>query len=155
MFARFAETLTGRSRHIGNRRVAFALAAYRGDRGRYPEDLGQLAPDYLDAVPADLFGAKRCAIAHRRRLSALQRCMNGVDEEGRAAGDQPPGDDMSVRMPTRHGKRREESFASHATLVAADRIQESVQVLRLRKIGPQGQARLDIFRRVSGSIIWR
>ncbi|HEX5271371.1 MAG TPA: hypothetical protein VFW33_12820, partial [Gemmataceae bacterium] len=38
--------------------VAFALAAYRADHGRYPAKLDELAPKYLAAVPDDLFSGK-------------------------------------------------------------------------------------------------
>jgi hypothetical protein len=37
--------------------VALALRAYRLERARYPEDLTQLVPEYLRAVPNDPFGA--------------------------------------------------------------------------------------------------
>ena len=40
-----------------NLRVAFALAAYRADRGRYPAKLDDLAPKYLAAVPGDVFSS--------------------------------------------------------------------------------------------------
>ncbi len=38
-----------------NLQVAFALAAYQSDNGRYPAKLDDLAPKYLAAVPSDLF----------------------------------------------------------------------------------------------------
>ncbi|MBO0699584.1 MAG: hypothetical protein J2P46_14405, partial [Zavarzinella sp.] len=38
-----------------NLQVAFALAAYRADAGRYPARLAELAPKYLPEVPGDLF----------------------------------------------------------------------------------------------------
>src|SRR5262249_31184032 len=41
-----------------NLHLALALAAYRGEHGRYPEQLDALAPKYLAAVPTDLFSGK-------------------------------------------------------------------------------------------------
>jgi hypothetical protein len=41
-----------------NLHVAFALAAYRRDRGRYPATLNDLVPRYLAVVPGDLFSGK-------------------------------------------------------------------------------------------------
>jgi hypothetical protein len=37
--------------------LALALRAYRLEKGAYPEQLSQLVPDYMQAVPADGFGA--------------------------------------------------------------------------------------------------
>lgn len=39
-------------------RVAIALRRFRMDNSAYPEDLGALAPDYLDEVPIDPFSGK-------------------------------------------------------------------------------------------------
>src|SRR5262249_25525480 len=41
-----------------NQHLAFALAAYRLDHGRYPPALGELEPKYLDTVPGDVFSGK-------------------------------------------------------------------------------------------------
>jgi hypothetical protein len=41
-----------------NLRLAFALAAYHRDHGRYPAKLEALATKYLAAVPDDLFSGK-------------------------------------------------------------------------------------------------
>jgi hypothetical protein len=41
-----------------NLHVAFALAAYQRDNGRYPAKLEDLAPKYLVAIPDDLFRGK-------------------------------------------------------------------------------------------------
>ena len=39
-------------------RLAFALAAYKADKGQYPPDLASLAKEYVREVPADLFTGK-------------------------------------------------------------------------------------------------
>src|SRR5262249_61240305 len=40
-----------------NLQIAFALAAYRADQGKYPPRLDELAPNYLSTIPLDLFSA--------------------------------------------------------------------------------------------------
>jgi hypothetical protein len=85
--------------------LAFALAAYRHDHGRYPAELSGLAPKYLVHVPSDLFTGTPL-IYHPRADGYLLYSVgvNGKDEDGRSYGDDPPGDDLSVRMPPRPTK---------------------------------------------------
>jgi hypothetical protein len=83
-----------------NLHLAFALAAYRGEHGRYPEQLDALAPKYLAAVPTDLFSGK--GLLYRRLKDGYLLYsvgVNGLDEQGHGANDTPRGDDMSIRMP--------------------------------------------------------
>jgi hypothetical protein len=83
-----------------NLHVAFALAAYRRDQGRYPEKLDALAPRYLPEVPEDLFSG--LPLIYRLTDSGYQFYSvgtNGRDEGGRWYDDDPPGDDPGVRMP--------------------------------------------------------
>jgi hypothetical protein len=83
-----------------NLRVAFALAAYRADRGRYPAKLDELAPKYLAAVPGDLFSGN--ALIYRpseKGYLVYSVGVNGKDEGGRWYDDDPPGDDPRVRLP--------------------------------------------------------
>jgi hypothetical protein len=85
-----------------NLHLAFALAAYRGDRGAYPEKLDALAPSYLEAVPVDLYSGK--ALIYRpldNGYLLYSVGVNGLDEQGHGHDDTPPGDDPSVRMPLR------------------------------------------------------
>jgi len=80
--------------------LAFALAAYRSDMGRYPAKLDQLAPKYIDEVPDDLFSGK--ALVYRATGNGYLLYsvgLNGKDEGGRGPDDDPPGDDLRVRMP--------------------------------------------------------
>jgi hypothetical protein len=80
--------------------VAFALAAYRADNDRYPETLAELARAYLPEVPADLFGGKPLAYKPSANGYLLYSVgPNGKDDGGRGERDDPPGDDLSVRMP--------------------------------------------------------
>jgi hypothetical protein len=80
--------------------VAFALAAYRRDRGRCPKQLDALAPKYLDKIPMDLFSGKPL-IYHPSEEGYLLYSVgvNGCDEQGQSSDDQPPGDDLAIRVP--------------------------------------------------------
>jgi hypothetical protein len=83
-----------------NVQVAFGLAAYRRDRGGYPKALNALAPRYLAKVPEDRFSGK--ALVYRPSTDGYLLYsvgVNGKDEQGRGPEDQPPGDDLSARMP--------------------------------------------------------
>ena len=83
-----------------NLHLAFALAAYRRDHGKYPAKLDALAPDYLAAVPQDLFSGKPLIYRPDEKGYLLYSVgINGVDEGGRWYDDEPPGDDPGVRMP--------------------------------------------------------
>jgi hypothetical protein len=89
-----------------NLHVAFALAAYRRDAGRYPARLDDLAPKYLAAVPADLFAGRPLIYRPSETGYLLYSVgVNGKDEGGRWADDDPPGDDLRVRMPLPELKR--------------------------------------------------
>jgi hypothetical protein len=83
-----------------NQQVAFALAAYRGDHGRYPEKLDALAPQYLAQVPGDLFSGEPLIYRPGEdRYLFYSVGVNGQDDGGRWYDDDPPGDDPGVRMP--------------------------------------------------------
>ncbi len=80
--------------------VAFALAAYRRDTGHYPAKLDDLAPKYLAAIPADLFSGKPLIYRPTANGYLLYSVgVNGKDDGGRTPEDNPPGDDLCVRMP--------------------------------------------------------
>jgi hypothetical protein len=79
--------------------VAFALAAYQRNHGRYPMKLEALVPAYLADIPLDLFSDQ--ALLYRPLESG---CLlysvgpNGKDEGGRARQDVPSGDDIRILM---------------------------------------------------------
>jgi hypothetical protein len=83
-----------------NLHVAFALAAYRVDKKRYPEKLTDLAPIYLATMPGDLFTGRPLTyrVAENGYLF-YSFGANGKDDEGRWFDDVPKGDDIRVRMP--------------------------------------------------------
>jgi hypothetical protein len=89
-----------------NVHLAFALAAYQRDQGRYPARLDDLAPKYLTTIPKELFAAKpliyRPTAADYLFYSIGE---NGQDDGGRWIDDDPPGDDPCVRMPLPELKR--------------------------------------------------
>jgi hypothetical protein len=83
-----------------NLHLAFALAAYRGEHGRYPGGLDALAPEYLAAVPTDLFSGKALLYRPSKDGYLLYSVgVNGRDEQGHGPDDTPPGDDLRVCMP--------------------------------------------------------
>ena len=80
--------------------VAFALAAYRRDRERYPARTADLAPKYLAAVPNDLFSGKDLIYKPNEKGYTLYSVgPNGKDDGGRGKDDTPAGDDLGVTMP--------------------------------------------------------
>jgi hypothetical protein len=90
-----------------NLTVAFALEEYRKERGGYPKTLDALESDYLKRVPGDLFSGKALiyrpafpkTVGFANGYLLYSVGVNGKDEGGRTYGDQPPGDDLPVRMP--------------------------------------------------------
>jgi hypothetical protein len=83
-----------------NLQIAFALAAYRRDQGRYPAKLDDLAPKYLADVPDDVFSGKPLVYRPAENGYRLYSVgVNGKDEGGRWTNDDPPGDDLGIRMP--------------------------------------------------------
>jgi hypothetical protein len=83
-----------------NLHIAFALAAYRSDNHRYPPRLDDLAPKYLAAIPADLFSGKPLIYRPTENGYLFYSVgVNGKDDGGRFYDDDPPGDDLGVRMP--------------------------------------------------------
>jgi hypothetical protein len=85
---------------LWNLHVAFALAVYRGEGGRYPARLEELAPKYLPAVPSDLFSGKALVYRPFEGGYLLYSVgVNGKDEGGRRGDDDPPGDDLRVLLP--------------------------------------------------------
>jgi hypothetical protein len=87
--------------------LAFALAAYRADHGRYPERLEALAPAYLEQVPDDLFSGKALIYRPAEKGYLLYSVgVNGRDDGGRSSLDNPPGDDLAIRMPLPEVKQK-------------------------------------------------
>jgi hypothetical protein len=83
-----------------NLHVAFALAAYQREHGRYPRSPDALVPRYLQCVPGDLFSGKALIYRPTGKGYLLYSVgINGRDDGGRGEEDNPPGDDLSVRMP--------------------------------------------------------
>ena len=83
-----------------NLQVAFALVAYRRDHGHYPKGLEALLPAFLERVPGDLFTGKALLYRPTDNSYLLYSVgANGRDDQGRSYGDNPPGDDLVVRLP--------------------------------------------------------
>jgi hypothetical protein len=83
-----------------NTLIAFALAWYQREHGRYPKHLSELAPKYLPQAPLDIFTGK--ALIYQPGTNGYlfySVGINGVDDGGRNSEDDPPGDDLRVRVP--------------------------------------------------------
>jgi hypothetical protein len=80
--------------------IAFALAAYRDDTGRYPDSLDKLVPKYLEGIPNDLFTGKPLRYRLTEEGYLLYSVgVNGVDDNGIEKNEEMDADDLSVRMP--------------------------------------------------------
>ena len=77
--------------------VAFALGAYRRDKGGYPEKLSALVPKYIPRLLPDRFTGQSFRYARERRGYVLYSLgVNRRDDEG--VFESPEADDISVRM---------------------------------------------------------
>jgi hypothetical protein len=80
--------------------LAFALEAYHADHGTYPAKLNELAPKYIAAIPNDIFSGKPLIYRQAENGYLLYSVgPNCRDDDGRNSGDNPPGDDLAIRMP--------------------------------------------------------
>lgn len=78
--------------------LAFALAAYRSDRGLYPPSLSQLAPKYMLDVPKDVFLGGDFQYSQRGTGYLLFSVgENGRPDGGRGYNSEPKGDDIAIR----------------------------------------------------------
>jgi hypothetical protein len=85
---------------LDNLTVAFALAWYQREIGRYPDRLDALAPRYLNQVPKDMFSGGGLVYRPTANGYVLYSVgLNAKDDGGRGHDDQPPGDDLVVRVP--------------------------------------------------------
>jgi hypothetical protein len=82
--------------------IASALAAYRGDHGRYPPALDLLDPMYLEQVPTDLFSGMRLLY----RPSEDSYLLSSVGSNGRDEGEGKQEDPLSICMPLPELKRQ-------------------------------------------------
>ncbi len=82
-----------------NLQLAFALAAYRSDNGKYPPNLADLVPKYVAMVAPDLYSGKPLIYKPTGAGYLLYSVgENGEDDGGATYGDDPPGNDLVVRM---------------------------------------------------------
>jgi hypothetical protein len=80
--------------------LAFALAAYHADNGRYPAKLDELVPKYFERIPDDVFSGKPLIYRLEGAGYLLYSVgQDGKDDNGHGYDDEPRGDDIAVRMP--------------------------------------------------------
>ncbi len=84
-------------------KLGFALAAYRTDHGNYPARLGDLVPDYVTEVPADIFTGSALRYRRQREGYLLYSVgINGKSDGARGYDDrknEEDWDDLVVRVP--------------------------------------------------------
>lgn len=79
--------------------IAYAIAIYRREYGRFPAKLNDLAPDILGEVPNDLFTDKPLAYrAQGEGFLLYSFGSNGKDDGGRKGSDLPRGDDIPFQI---------------------------------------------------------
>jgi hypothetical protein len=81
--------------------AALAAERFRQQRGRWPESLGELTPEYLKMAPADPFDGQ--PLRYRQLADGVVIYSigpNGVDDSGKLAGEFPeaPDTDLGVRL---------------------------------------------------------
>jgi hypothetical protein len=82
--------------------VALALAAHKADKGKYPEKLEALAPDYLKAIPADFCSGKPLIYKVEGEGFVLYSVgKNMRDDGGKAKGEAEGCDDIVVKTPAK------------------------------------------------------
>jgi hypothetical protein len=80
--------------------LGFALALYHCEHGAYPKTLDVLAPKYLPQIAQDIFSGKPLIYRPSEKGFVLYSVgMNGKDDGGQGYGDDPPGDDLVIRIP--------------------------------------------------------
>jgi hypothetical protein len=91
-------------------RLAFAVAAYRADRGAYPARLADLSPAYVAQVPKDIFNASE--LHYRQEADGFLLYSvgpNGKDDGGKGYDDRQAGgeewDDLVVRVPATNAEK--------------------------------------------------
>jgi hypothetical protein len=83
-----------------NLEVGFALAIFKAETGSFPTVLGELTPKHLSAVPTDLFNEQPLHYEKTAEGYLLYSVgPNMVDDGGATKDDQPPGDDIRLRIP--------------------------------------------------------
>jgi hypothetical protein len=83
-----------------NLEVGFALAIFKAETGSYPDSLDALAPKHLSAIPTDLFNEQ--PLHYEKTASGYLLYSvgpNTIDDFGSTRNDQPPGDDIRLRIP--------------------------------------------------------
>jgi hypothetical protein len=83
-----------------NLHIAFALAAYQREHGKYPEKLDALAPKYLAKIPNDLFTDKPLVYRPNEKGYLLYSFgPDGKDNDGKTRDEDVTSDDIGVRLP--------------------------------------------------------
>ena len=76
---------------VDQARLAFAIERFRVARGTLPEQLDELAPDFIGAIPADIYSGGPLIYRQKgsSRFSLYAVGLNRIDDGGSAGGNGP------------------------------------------------------------------
>ena len=81
-------------------RIVLALAAYRHDRGKYPDTLAALNPMYIERLPSDAFDDRPFIYGQEGEGFLLYTAgPNGKNEGGWDPTFSGSNDDFTIRVP--------------------------------------------------------
>jgi hypothetical protein len=85
--------------------LSLALAAYRAEKGHYPEKLDDLSPDYLERIPEDVFTGQPLKYNRTADGYLLYSFGPNMTDDGGQSGRKadPKKDDIAVRVPPGEG----------------------------------------------------
>jgi hypothetical protein len=98
----FVRSVWSHHARISLTQLVFALESYRRDKGKYPDALDELQQGYLAEIPLDPFLDKPFRyVVEPANVLLYSVGVNGIDDEGRDWDDEPQGDDIRRRLPTK------------------------------------------------------
>jgi hypothetical protein len=87
--------------------ICLALEEYRLDHRAFPDELGKLAPRYIDRMPVDDFGGQEFVYRNAKEGYLLYSIgKNGRDDGGKTYDDEEDTDDIVIRVPAHREQRR-------------------------------------------------
>ena len=79
--------------------LGFALVAYHADHAAYPDTLDDLTPNYISAVPRNLYNEQELHFVRTTEGYLLYSFgANGMDDHGQSFDSEPKGDDIVLRI---------------------------------------------------------
>lgn len=86
--------------------LALALADFKLDHGKYPDDVTELQPNYVNPLPSDAFSGVPFRYSRDGNDYLLYSIgVNRQDDGGRSPDDEPEGDDLVLRTGASNAKQ--------------------------------------------------